>query len=75
MTAHFEFFPTHPDRILDPTFEIERKTLRDDLQDTTVLEIDSILTHIEGSIHIIFSDFESSNCNDTRTTSDLNMDS
>ncbi len=73
MTSYFELLTTHADRIFDPAFEVQRKTLRYDLQYRTVHEVDTILADIECSIYIIFRDIESCYSDDTRLPSDIDM--
>lgn len=75
MTTDFEFFSTHSDGIFYPRFEIERETLGDHFQDTSILEVDAVLTHVEGSVHIILCHLDSRDDDDTRTTGDLDMNS
>ena len=65
MASNFEFFPTHSDWILDATLEIEGEALRNHLQDTSIHEIHTILTHIECTIHILFTHLESCYSNDS----------
>lgn len=73
MRADFELFPTHADRIFDSVFEIEGEAFWYDLEYRTVHEIDPILTHIECSIDIFFSDIESCYGYNTRFACDIDM--
>jgi hypothetical protein len=74
MTTDFEFFATHPDRILDTTFEIKPEALWYYLEYSTIHGVETILTHIERSIDILFCDFYTSHWDDRPTRCDVDVD-